>query len=93
MWFGIEKKSFLYYIYLSTLFNIKIIIDKDTSLSLNKKNMIMKEFNCIPKYYFAIKNIEDDKLEDFKNNEIINIRKKLEEFFNDNPLNSEEIIY
>ena len=92
LWFGIEKKSFLNYIYLSTLFNIKIIIDKDTSLSLNKKNMIMKEFNCIPKYYFAIKNIEDDKLEDFKNNEIINIRKKLEEFFNDNPLNSEELI-
>ena len=92
LWFGIEKNSFLNYIYLSTLFNVKIIIEKDTSLSLKKKNMIMNEFNCIPKYYFEIKNIEDDKLEDFKNSEIINIRKKLEEFFNDNPLNSEEII-
>ena len=87
-----EKNSFLYYIYLSTLFNIKIIIDKDTTLSLKKKNMIMNEFNCIPKYYFIIKSIEDDKLEDFKNNEIVNIRKKLEEFFDDNPLSSEEII-
>ena len=37
LWFGMEKNSFLNYIYLSTLFNTKIIIEKDTSLSPKKK--------------------------------------------------------
>ena len=86
-----KKESFLVYIYLTSLFDMKEIINEDKSLSQNKKNMIINEFNCIPKYYYLIKNIEEKDLEKFRNEEIRNIRDKFEEFFLDNPLSIEGI--
>jgi len=92
-WFNETKSnSLLKYRYLATLFDMKSIIDKDTSLNKVKKDMIINDFNCIPKYYYKIKNIEQENLNNFKNNEIQHIKEKFEEFFNDNPLNFEGII-
>ena len=90
-WFKIYKKLFLEYIYIDSFFNMKDIIDNDKSLSKEKLDMIASDFNYIPKYYFLIKNLNEDKLENFKNDEINHIRDKMEEFFTDNILALEDI--
>ena len=94
-WFGISNergKNILIYTYIPLLFNLKEIIDEDPSLSEAKKNLLNQEFNNIQKYYYRIKNVEDDSLEKFKNDEKIHIKKKINEFFNDNTFNFDDII-
>ena len=95
LWFGGQKNiTFLNYIYLTSLLDnntMKNIIDNDTSLSILKKQMIINDFGSIPKYYYLIKNNNDNELEKFKNDEINNIHNKIEEFFFNNPLGFEEI--
>ena len=87
-----SDKFTLIYTYISLLFNLKEIIDEDSSLSDAKKNLLNQEFNNIPKYYYKIKNVEDKSLDVFKNDEKIYIKKKINEFFNDNTFNFDDII-
>ena len=55
------------YIYYDFLFNSKLIVEKDDTLSEKKRNYINNFFNNIPRFYYDIKNIKDDDLEEYKN--------------------------
>ena len=96
LWFGNDKDKkqlTLTYIYIPILLDAKNIIDKDTSLSIQKKNLISQDFNNIPKYYYRIKNIEDENLEKFKCEEKNHIKNKINEFFNDFCISCDDIIF
>ena len=83
------------YIYLNNLIDIKEIIEKDQSLNDIQKNMIIKDFSSIPKFYYAIRNIKNKKdLNEYKDLQINKIRNSLNEFFseNNNILFSEKLI-
>ncbi len=91
-----ESTDFIiYYIYINYLIDIKEIIEKDTSLTELQKNMIIKDFNSIPKFYYAIRSIkEEKKLNEYKDLQIKKIRNSIDEFFseNNNILLSEKLI-
>lgn len=75
------------YYYILDLFNSKQLIDNDLSLTNKQKSLIIQYFNYIPLFYYEIKNIEDKKLEEYKNFQIKIIRNNIITFYEENPLN------
>ena len=69
------------YIYYDFLFNSKLIVEKDDTLSEKKRNYINNFFNNIPQFYYDIKNIKDDDLEEYKNFQQKKIFDKIASFY------------
>ena len=79
-----EKKNNLFdYKYYHSLIDIKNYIENDNTLSSMKKNMIIKDFNSIPKFYYAIKALEENELEKFRTLQIKKINTSIKEFFSE----------
>ena len=82
------------YTYLIKLIDITKIIENDPNLTDNQKNMIINDFNSIPKFYYAIRNLKREKeLTTYKDLQMNKIRKSLNDFFSesDNILVGEKI--
>ena len=80
-----EQKLAIYYEYLKSLIDITNHIEKDSKLTEKQKNMIVKDFNSIPKFYFAIRTITDEKkLDEYKILQIGKIKKSINDFFSEN---------
>ena len=89
---GTSKKERLFeYIYINRLFDSKILIDNDTSLTQEKKNLITNEFNNIPRFYYDIKYIENDKLTEYKSEQEAKIQEKIIKFYESNELKLENL--
>ena len=94
-WVYENTNIIIYYIYINNLIDIKDIIEKDTSLTELQKNMIINDFNSIPKFYYAIRTIKNEKdLNEYKDLEINKIRISINGFFSEdsNILLSEKLI-
>ena len=84
-WIYEGKNVIIYYTYLNNLIDIREIIEKDESLTVLQKNMIINDFNYIPKFYYAIRNIKnEDDLNRYKDLQINKIRNSVKEFFSEN---------
>jgi len=80
-----DQKLVIYYEYLKSLIDITNHIEKDSKLTEKQKNMIVKDFNSIPKFYFAIRTITDaKKLDEYKILQIGKIKKSINDFFSEN---------
>lgn len=86
-WLKEKKKNIFYYNYIHNLIEIKkflSLIQNDNSLTLVKKNMIIDDFNSIPKYYYAIKSLKtDDDANRYKLLQMEKIKTSIEEFFSE----------
>lgn len=69
------------YKYYNILINIIQNITSDKTLTEKKRKMIVDDFNSIPKFYYAIKTLNDADLDDYKNLQIAKITTSINEFF------------
>ena len=82
------------YIYLKSLIDIGEYIKNDSKLSKIQREMIINDFNSIPKFYYSIKSIKDKKkLNEYKFTQIQKISKSINDFFSEpeNFLDREKI--
>ena len=82
------------YIYLKSLIDIGEYIKNDSKLSKIQREMIINDFNSIPKFYYSIKSIKDEKkLNEYKLTQIQKISKSINDFFSEpeNFLDREKI--
>lgn len=80
------------YIYFSTLFDSENIIKEDTTLNEKKKKMIKNSFNNIPKFYYEIKYIEEDKLDKYEIEQLKKVENKIKDFYKTNDISMEQIL-
>ena len=93
-WFKIKQDFQIDYVYLKSLINIKDYIKNDLELTETQRNMIINDFNSIPKFYYSIRALNtESKLNDYKILQIEKIRNSINGFFSesDNLLGREEI--
>ena len=89
-----NTKPNIVYEYLKKLIDISKNIENDSKLTEKQKDMIIKDFNSIPKFYYAIRTItEESELNEYKILQIEKIKSSIEEFFNvdKNVLDREKI--
>ena len=86
-----ERKRLFDYIYIDQLFDSKKLIDNDTSLTQEKKDLIANDFNNIPRFYYDIKYIENNKLTKYKSEQEAKIQEKITEFYELNSLKLEDL--
>ena len=86
-----EEYSLFNYYYFYTLFNSKELIENDQTLTPKQRKLIVDYFNYIPIYYYVIKSIEDNLLEDYKNKQIEIIKDNIILFYEENELGIDNI--
>ena len=82
------------YIYIKILINIKYKIQTDSKLTETQKDMIINDFNSIPKFYYSIRTLTDsNELTKYKLFQKDKISKSINVFFSepDNILERENI--
>ena len=79
--YDIKMSFHLNYIYFDILFDTTIVIENDKSLSDKKKAYIRIYFNNIPRFYYDIKYIEDNKLEEYRKSQYSKILDKINSFY------------
>lgn len=87
-----KEKPLFEYIYFSELFNSDKLINNDNTLSNQKKDFIKKYFNNIPRFYYDIKYLDNNKLNEYKEIETKKIDMKIRKFYEIHNLSIENII-
>ena len=86
-----KKISILFdYDYYAILFNSKLYVQEDKDLSEIKKKYINDYFNNIPRFYYDIKYLEDDKLEEYKKNQQNKILEKISLFYEEECISNDD---
>ena len=83
-WIKAGSNNIFSYTYFLKLIDITNVIENDPNLTEVKKNMIINDFNSIPKFYYAIRNLKTEKeLNTYKDLQMNKIRKSLNDFFSE----------
>ena len=93
-WFPNKYKkvfSLFNYYYFYSLFESKKLIDNDLALTTKQRELIKNFFNYIPIYYYAIKNIKDNLLEEYKSKQREIIKDNIIVFYEENTLGIDNI--
>ena len=82
-WLKEKKKNIFDYKYYNLLIKILDYIKKDITLTENQRDMIINDFNSIPKYYYSIRTLKENELVGYKQFQINKISHSIEEFFSE----------